>query len=106
MDALWGSPEPLTAAQLQGILSRSRKATRAQTTILTVLSRLEGKGFVVRDRSQRPHRYSASQERAQFTAELMHDVLGGAVDREAVLTRFLGEATPADTEVIRRLLAS
>jgi hypothetical protein len=34
----------------------------------------------------------------------MHEVLGGASDRVAVLERFIGRATPDEAEALRRLL--
>jgi predicted transcriptional regulator len=71
---------------------------------MTVLSRLEGKGFVVRDRESRPHLYRAAMSREDHVAELMHEVLGSASDRDAVLARFVGQVTPHDAERLRKLL--
>lgn len=111
MDILWDSPMPLSAYDLQDTLSAPDSETAAAgarrlapTTVLTVLSRLEKKKFVVRDRTHRPHRYSAVHSREHHMAELMHQVLGGAVDRTAVLERFVGQATAGEAETLRRLL--
>ena len=76
----------------------------AVTTLLTVLSRLEKKGFVASDRSARPHRYTAVASRADHVAELMHSVLGDAGDRTAVLERFVGGVSAEDAAVLRQLL--
>ena len=101
MDLLWASSDPLTAYEIQESLGSGLAAT----TVLTVLSRLEKKGFVTRERSSRPHRYVANGSREDHVAELMHEVLGGAVDRVAVLERFVNQATPAEAAALRKLLA-
>jgi predicted transcriptional regulator len=106
MDVLWDADEvALTAYDVQEHLEREKDRQLAATTLLTVLSRLEKKGFVASDRSARPHRYQATASRVDHVAELMHEVLGDAGDRSAVLARFLGGVTPEDAEVLRRLLA-
>jgi predicted transcriptional regulator len=74
------------------------------TTVLTVLSRLEKKGLVERERATRPHRYRAVTSRADHTAELMLEVLGSAPDREAVLARFIGTVSEGEAETLRKLL--
>ncbi len=104
MDVLWESDAPLTAYDVQARLERDRRPL-AVTTLLTVLSRLEKKAFVSSDRSARPHRYRATASRADHVAELMHEVLGGAADRGAVLERFVGGVSAEDAAMLRRLLA-
>ena len=107
MEALWASPEPLPATELQDALTRDAAGTRlATTTVLTVLKRLEDKSFVSRSRTVRPHLYRAVRPRAAFVAELMHDVLGTALDREAVLARFVRGASDDDTDALRRMLGA
>ena len=106
MDVVWDSPEPLAATGLRDALNASgaQEKELAITTVMTVLSRLEAKGFVVRDRDARPHLYRAAMMREEHVAELMHEVLGSASDRDAVLARFVGQVTPSDAERLRRLL--
>lgn len=110
MDVLWTSPEPLSAGDLRDrLVSSAAGATRRQlaaTTVLTVLSRLESKGFVSRNRMHRPHLYEAVTTRADHTAELMHEVLGASQDREAALARFIGQVSPSEAETLRALLSS
>ncbi len=102
MDVLWASESPLTANELRDRLDGNKEV--AVTTVLTVLSRLETKGFVDRDRSERPHLYRSVTTRAEHTADLMHEVLGAAPDREAALARFVGQVTPEEAETLRALL--
>src|SRR3954469_17773708 len=114
MDLLWAGQEAATANTLRDQLARTSAAQGggpahegkelAVTTVLTVLSRLERKGLVERERGTRPHRYQAVSSRADHTAELMHEVLGSAPDREAVLARFIGSVTDTEAETLRKLL--
>jgi predicted transcriptional regulator len=109
MDLLWSTDRPLTANELRdALLDPASSGTKplATTTVLTVLSRLENKGFVTRDRDSRPHGYSAVSSRAQHTAELMHEVLGTTSDRTATLARFIGNVSPQEAQTLRALLAS
>ncbi|MGB4136314.1 MAG: BlaI/MecI/CopY family transcriptional regulator [Microbacterium sp.] len=104
MDALWDAEGSLSAYDVQHQLERVGRSLAA-TTLLTVLSRLEKKGFVASDRSARPHRYTAVASRADHVAELMHSVLGDAGDRTAVLARFVGGVSAEDAATLRRLLS-
>lgn len=108
MDLLWDSPTAQTAADIRDKLAGGTGATVAKdlaiTTVLTVLTRLEAKEFVTRDRALRPHLFAAVTSRAHHMAELMNDVLGAAPDREAVLTRFVGQVSPAEIATLRRIL--
>lgn len=102
MDVLWASENPLSANDLRDRLDGAKEV--AVTTVLTVLSRLENKDFVERDRSTRPHLYRSVTTRAEHTADLMHEVLGAAPDREAALARFIGQVSPEEAETLRTLL--
>ncbi len=109
MNLLWESGTAVTANSL-----RDRLASQADngasgkelavTTVLTVLSRLEKKNLVEREREIRPHRYRSLTTRADHTAELMHEVLGSVQDRDAVLTRFIGSVSETEAETLRKLL--
>ena len=114
MDLLWAGQEAATANTLRDLLARDSEAgggsaghqgkDLAVTTVLTVLSRLEKKGLVERERGMRPHRYQAVSSREDHTAELMHEVLGSAPDREAVLARFIGSVSESEAATLRKLL--
>jgi len=109
MDVLWDTDQPLSATDLRDRLAEPERARTgskplATTTVLTVLSRLETKGFVGRDRSIRPHLYASVTTRAEHTAQLMHEVLGSVPDREEALARFIGNVTPEEAATLRELL--
>jgi predicted transcriptional regulator len=117
MDLLWeqnGQPEgqnALTANELRDRLAHNSGTTGdgkelAVTTVLTVLSRLEKKSLVQRERDIRPHRYRAVTSREEHTVELMHEVLGSARDREAVLAAFIGSVSAQEAEALRKILTA
>ncbi|WP_448616326.1 BlaI/MecI/CopY family transcriptional regulator [Modestobacter sp. URMC 112] len=101
MDRLWSAGGPLSAADLrEGLADRGL----ALTTVHTVLTRLEQKGFVVHD-EERPRRFTARATREEHAAELMHEVLGQAGDRQAALARFVGSVSADEVGLLRQLLA-
>lgn len=111
MDLLWEHQDAITANGMRDMLAQGSSEAGedssrplAVTTVLTVLSRLEKKGLVERERSSRPHRYRAVTTREDHTAELMLEVLGSAPDREAVLARFIGTVSAGEAETLRKLL--
>ena len=106
MEVLWTTDADLSANELRDALALRDEPGRsvATTTVLTVLSRLERKGFVSRTREVRPHRYRALLSREEHTAELMHEVLDRTTDRDAALARFVGRATEGEAAELRRLL--
>lgn len=105
MTALWEADEPRSAYDLlPGLSAADSGQPLAATTVLTVLSRLQKKGFVTVDKSARPHRYTAAASRADHVAELMHEVLGESADRSAVLERFVGGVSVDDAALLRKLL--
>ncbi|GAA1443919.1 hypothetical protein GCM10009617_19470 [Leifsonia poae] len=108
MDTLWNSGTPVSANELRDKLASSRGDGKgpALTTVLTVLSRLETKGFVERDRGTRPHLYFAALSRASHVADLMHEVLESSSDRTAALAHFVGSVDESEAETLRRLLST
>jgi predicted transcriptional regulator len=102
MERLWSADGPVAATELRDALADRGLAL---TTVHTVLTRLEQKGFVVHD-DGRPRRFTPRASRAEHAAELMHEVLGQAGDRQAVLARFVGAVDPEEARLLRELLAA
>jgi len=100
MSLLWEGGSPLSANDVRDQLGEDL----AVTTVLTVLSRLEKKGLVRRERSSRPHRYTATASREEHTVGMLNEVLGTASDREAVLARFIGGISEDEAAALRRIL--
>jgi predicted transcriptional regulator len=101
MERLWAADGPVAATELKDALAHRGVAL---TTVHTVLTRLEQKGFVVHD-DARPRRFAPRASREDHAAELMHEVLGQAADRQAVLARFVGGVDAEEARMLRELLA-
>jgi predicted transcriptional regulator len=101
MDRLWAADGPVAATALRDSLADRGIAL---TTVHTVLTRLEQKGFVAHD-DARPRGFVARASREEHAAELMHEVLGQAIDRQAVLARFVGGVSEDEARLLRDLLA-
>jgi predicted transcriptional regulator len=101
MECLWSADGPLAATTLRDELG----AGLALTTVHTVLSRLEQKGFVLHD-GGRPRRFGPRASREEHAADLMREVLGSAGDRQAVLARFVDGVDPEEARLLRELLAA
>lgn len=97
MEVLWSAGDACTARDIVDALP---ERARAATTVLTVLSRLERKGLVARDRDGRAHRYRPTAGREDHIAALMREALDGADDRAAALARFASQVSPAEAAAL------
>ena len=106
METLWNAAEHPTASEIRQTLTENSQNPKnvAVTTVLTVLSRLEHKGFVERQRAHRPHRYFATKSRTEHTTELLNQILGVGSERTAALTRFIGQIRPEEIATLKNLL--
>lgn len=102
MDQLWSSTERLTVRHVLEHLER--QPPLAYTTVLTVMDNLHRKGFLRRERDGRAFRYWPTKARADFTADLMDEILSGSGDRSTTLMRFLDRMTPEEAASMRRAL--
>jgi predicted transcriptional regulator len=101
MEVLWDAGTPRTARQVADALPAR---DLAKTTVLTVLSRLEAKGRVLRCRDEWAHTYEATAGREDYIAELMHEALGDAGDRTAALVRFAGQVSAEEAAALAAAL--
>ncbi|MCX4763453.1 BlaI/MecI/CopY family transcriptional regulator [Streptomyces sp. NBC_01275] len=100
LSALQGAPEPVTAGWVRERLG----GTLAYTTVITILTRLQAKGAVTRERSGRSFTWTAAADEAGLAAHRMRRVLDNEADREAVLVSFVSGLPPQDEELLRKLL--
>lgn len=100
LSALWSADAPLTAAQVNERIA----GDLAYTTVLTILSRLHGKGMLVRHRSGRGYAYTPVRGEAAHTARQMWSLLDGGGDRAAVLSHFVSQLSAEDERMLQRLL--
>jgi predicted transcriptional regulator len=102
MEHLWSATQPLTVREVLGLIDR--EPPLAYTTVLTVLDNLHRKGFVRREREGRAFRYRPAKDRAEHTAELMHELLSASGDSSVTLLRFLDHMSPAEVKRLKRAL--
>jgi predicted transcriptional regulator len=96
------SEQPMTPAQVRDALG----GELAYTTVMTVLTRLHGKGQVTRQSSGRGgYAYATIGDPAEVTARRMQRLLATEdTDRAAVLIRFVDTLGPEDGRLLRSLL--
>ncbi|MFC9425960.1 BlaI/MecI/CopY family transcriptional regulator [Streptomyces sp. NPDC056987] len=99
--ALRQAPGPVTAAWVQERLG----GDLAYTTVMTILTRLQAKRAVTRERAGRSFEWRAASDEAGLAALRMRRVLDGETDREAVLARFVTTLSADDERLLRDLLA-
>jgi len=102
MHQMWSRDDRLTVREVLEELDRHPPL--AYTTVLTVMDNLHRKGFLSRVRDGRAFRYWPTKPRAEFTAELMDELLSDSGDRPATLLRFIDRMTPGEVESLKRAL--
>lgn len=98
--ALWAVDRPRTPAEIQAELGGGL----AYNTVHTILRRLHGKGLVLRDADGRRGAYRPTRDRAELTAEAMHDALDRGPDPIATLQHFVAGLTTEEARALRELL--
>jgi len=99
LTALAAAGRPLTPGEVRTEVGRDL----AYTTVMTVLARLYDKGALTRQRDGRAYAYQLADQ-SEVTAHRMRELLDGGDDRAAVLTRFMGELTDEDEQLLASLL--
>jgi predicted transcriptional regulator len=101
MGVLWRAGRPLPVREVTAALNAERTAALAYTTVMTVMSRLAGKGILARSRAGRRFVY------APVAADAAEIAVRGVLEEfgDAALARFVqrAELDPALRERLRRL---
>jgi predicted transcriptional regulator len=97
---LHAARRPLSPAEVRERLG----GNLAYTTVVTILSRLHGKGVLARERAGRAYRYTPVTDESGLAARRMASVLAAEADREAVLARFVSGLSDEDEQALRRML--
>ena len=101
MAVLWRAGKPLPVREVAAELNAGRDAALAYTTVMTVMSRLAGKGILARSRSGRRFVY------APVAADIAEIAVRGVLAQfgDAALARFVerAELDPRLRERLRRL---
>ncbi len=105
MDLVWARGES-TAAEVHAALLARRPL--APTTVLTLLRRLEARGWLVHRVEGRAHVYRATRDRARSVAAILRrlrDVaFGGSTEGLVATLLDAGEVTPEEIRRLRRRL--
>jgi predicted transcriptional regulator len=96
MAVLQKAGHPLNATEVQARLA----SELAYTTVVTILSRMQGKGLLTRAKEGRAFRYAPVSDEPGLVARSMHRTMAA----EAVLARFVDSLSDQDERLLRELL--
>ena len=103
MDRIWNrDPEPVTVRDVFDELADERRI--AYTTVMSTMDNLHTKGWLERERDGRAYRYLPVMSREEHTAQLMRDALDGGGRSDLVLSYFIEQIEPDDSEHLRTAL--
>ena len=102
LTVLHAAGSALTSGEVRARLG----AGLAYSTVVTIMSRLHGKGVLSRVKAGRAYAYAPVADEPGLAARRMRGVLEAEGDRAAVLARFVSGLTPADEELLRRMLGA
>jgi predicted transcriptional regulator len=105
MDRIWArDPETVTVTvrDIYDELAEERRI--AYTTVMSTMDNLHTKGWLERERDGRAYRYWAVMTREEHTAGLMRDALDGGGSSELVLSYFIEQIGPKESEGLRTAL--
>ena len=108
MESVWAhGPDGLAVGEIWQALAARR--TVARTTVLTLVSRLEKRGWLVQTRSERAYRYRAARGKTEasqrLAAEFADTFFGGSASRLVMSLLGSKRIHPDELERLRTLLA-
>lgn len=104
MDRMWGHPGPMSVREVLTHIQEQRHI--AYTTVLTVMDRLAGKGWLHREMIGRAWVYTPAESRDAYSARLIREALDSANDRQGALASFVSTMTPAERDALKAMLRS
>lgn len=104
MERVWdyGPEASMTVREIFEQLAAERQI--AYTTVMSTMDNLHTKGWLARERDGRAYRYWATLSREQHTARLMRDALKGGGRSDLVLSHFIEQIGPRESERLRTAL--
>ncbi len=101
MEVVWNEPSiAFTVREVNGHFPN-----HAYTTIMTVLSRLTSKGFLVEEKEGRLNTFRATASREDYITGLIMEALSSTSDRQAVLARFAQSLRASDRSFFRQIFS-
>ena len=100
LEVLQAAGSPLSPGEVRDRLGGGL----AYTTVVTILSRLHGKGVLDRRKAGRAFLYAPVADEPGLAARRMAEMLDAEPDRETVLARFVSGLSGKDEELLRRML--
>jgi predicted transcriptional regulator len=106
LSVLWDAKAGLRPGDVRDRLAEREPAMGelSYSTVVTILGRLYEKRALVRERDGRAFRYSPATDQAGLAARRLTEMLDGAPDRAAVLSRFVEDLSDRDEALLRGLL--
>jgi len=102
MDIVWDAGTGLTPGEVRDRMGVEHQV--AYTTVMTVMVRLLKKGRLARTRRGRAYSYEPTENRAEYVARRMEELLHAAGDRSTALARFLENLSASERHDVRRAL--
>ncbi|CPX19526.1 transcriptional regulator BlaI [Mycobacteroides abscessus subsp. abscessus] len=103
MDRVWDrGADTTTVREVFDELAADRDI--AYTTVMSTMDNLHTKGWLQRERDGKAYRYWAALTREQHSARLMSQALDAGGKPDLVLTHFLAQIGPQESERLRAML--
>jgi len=104
MDRVWNR-EAGTSTTVRDIFDElAAERDIAYTTVMSTMDNLHGKGWLAREREGKAYRYWATLSREEHSARLMRDALNGGGQSDLVLSHFVEQIGPEESERLRAAL--
>jgi predicted transcriptional regulator len=104
MDRVWDR-EAGTSTTVRDIFDElAAERDIAYTTVMSTMDNLHGKGWLAREREGKAYRYWATLSREEHSARLMREALNGGGQSDLVLSHFVEQIGPEESERLRAAL--
>jgi predicted transcriptional regulator len=104
MDRIWDR-DPQTSVTVREVFDElAAERDIAYTTVMSTMDNLHTKGWLKRERDGKAYRYWPTLSREQHSARLMRDALDGGGRSDLVLSHFVEQIEPEDSERLRAAL--
>ena len=104
MDRIWDR-EAETSTTVRDIFDElAAERDIAYTTVMSTMDNLHSKGWLAREREGKAYRYWATLSREEHSARLMREALSGGGQSDLVLSHFVEQIGPEESERLRAAL--